>query len=157
LERLTDELGLRDHVLFHGDVDDRMLIRCYQQCDLFILPNRVVQGDFEGFGMVLVEAQACGKPVVAGASGGTAETMQVPDTGRIVDCETPDPLAEVILDLLRQPELRRRMGEAARQWVVSKLGWDALAKEAASLFGIRLPADTRQSIPAEAEALHRSC
>ena len=84
LERLIAEHGLADYVELRGEPSDAELIECYQQCDLFVLPNRTVDGDFEGFGMVLVEAQACGRPVIAGNSGGTRETMLVrPDR---VDC-----------------------------------------------------------------------
>ena len=72
LERLVEREGLARHVAFLGECNDRDLIAAYQQCDLFVLPNRQVGRDIEGFGMVLLEAQACGKPVIAGASGGTA-------------------------------------------------------------------------------------
>jgi phosphatidylinositol alpha-1,6-mannosyltransferase len=72
LEDLVDHEGLGDHVQFLREVDDNRLVQCYQQWDLFALPNRQVGRDIEGFGMVLLEAQACGKPVIAGASGGTA-------------------------------------------------------------------------------------
>ena len=70
--------------------------------------------------MVLLEAQACGKPVVAGASGGTAETMRIPETGRIVSCEGPHELAAVVVELLSDCERLARMGIAARQWVVER-------------------------------------
>ena len=75
LQELAAATCVEQHVQFLGEVDDDQLVRCYQQCDLFILPNRQVGADIEGFGMVLLEAQACGKPVVAGTSGGTTETM----------------------------------------------------------------------------------
>ena len=52
--------------------------------------------DFEGFGIALLEAQACGKPVIAGLSGGTAETMREAETGTLVACDTPEPLADVV-------------------------------------------------------------
>ena len=93
LEQLAEQEGVRQSVQFLGEVDDETLVRCYQQCDLFALPNRQVGGDIEGFGMVLLEAQACGRPVLAGASGGTAETMRVPETGRVVPCDRPQELA----------------------------------------------------------------
>ena len=64
LAKALDALGA-------GEPNDADLVNCYQQCDLFVLPNRQVGWDIEGFGMVLLEAQACGKPVIAGASGGT--------------------------------------------------------------------------------------
>ena len=100
-------------------------MECYQQCDLFVLPNRQVGQDIEGFGMVLLEAQACGKPVIAGASGGTAETMQPGETGYVVPCDQPDELAAMVAELLLDPDRRTRMGEAARSWVVEQFDWDA--------------------------------
>src|SRR3954467_15837443 len=104
LEDLVAQEGLVGSVQFLGEVDGPALIRCYQQCDLFVLPNRQPMRDIEGFGMVLLEAQACGKPVVAGASGGTAETMQIPETGRIVPCDGPQALAAMVANLLSRPE-----------------------------------------------------
>jgi phosphatidylinositol alpha-1,6-mannosyltransferase len=115
-------------------VDDAALVRCYQQCDLFALPNRQVGQDIEGFGMVLVEAQACGRPVLAGASGGTSETMRVPETGCVAPCEGPDLLAAAVAELLGDVERLERMGAAARQWVVEHLDWGALSRQARELF-----------------------
>jgi len=135
LHESVDRLGLRADVQFFGEASEDDLVRCYQQCDVFVLPNRDVGGEIEGFGIVLLEAQACGKPVVAGHSGGTAETMQVPDTGRLVDCESPDELALVVADLLTDLPQRARMQDAARQWV-ERFDWSALAFQAAELFGI---------------------
>src|SRR4029453_2663396 len=71
LDKLVADHGVGDLVQFRGTPTDDEMIRCYQQCDLFALPNRQVGWDLEGFGIVLIEAQACGKPVVAGTSGGT--------------------------------------------------------------------------------------
>jgi phosphatidylinositol alpha-1,6-mannosyltransferase len=126
--------GLEKHVQFLGELGDDELIHCYQQCDLFVLPNRQVGRDIEGFGMVMLEAQACGKPVLAGASGGTAETMRIPDTGRVVNCDGPDELAAVVLELLGDSDQLARMGRAARPWVVDHFDWDALSRQAAEMF-----------------------
>jgi phosphatidyl-myo-inositol dimannoside synthase len=134
LRRLTADEGLTDHVQFLGEPGDADLITCYQQCDLFVLPNRQVGKDIEGFGMVLLEAQACGKSVVAGASGGTVETMQIPDTGRVISCDGPDDLAALVADLLADEPLRARMGTAARRWVVEKFDWANLSRQAYALF-----------------------
>jgi phosphatidylinositol alpha-1,6-mannosyltransferase len=125
---------LAQYVQFLGETIDDDLIRCYQQCDLFVLPNREVNGDIEGFGMVLVEAQACGRPVVAGDSGGTAETMRVGETGHIVCCNDTHALAKIVSELLIDDQRRARMGQAARAWAVSQFDWDALAKRADELF-----------------------
>ena len=71
LQDLVRDLNVADLVQFCKVVSDDELIRCYQQCDLFALPNRQVGWDFEGFGIVLLEAQACGRAVIAGRSGGS--------------------------------------------------------------------------------------
>jgi phosphatidylinositol alpha-1,6-mannosyltransferase len=134
LRSLAVQLGVADRVQFLGEPSDELLIRCYQQCDLFVLPNRDVNGDFEGFGMVLVEAQSCGKPVVAGASGGTAETMNVGHTGYVVPCEQPGPLAELLCELLPDRARLERMGEAGRPWVLQQFNWPTLVEQAQSMF-----------------------
>ncbi|MCC7087158.1 MAG: glycosyltransferase family 4 protein [Pirellulales bacterium] len=151
LETLARELGLHDHVQFRGEPNDAELVRCYQQCDLFALPNREVCGDIEGFGMVLVEAQACGKPVIAGRSGGTAETMNVPETGRLVDCDRPEPLAEMLADLLIDREQLNHMGKAARAWAVERFDWEPLTHLASEIFETagRRP-DSRAAMPGSA-------
>jgi phosphatidylinositol alpha-1,6-mannosyltransferase len=139
LHDLVAREKLGDHVQFLGEVDDEQLVQCYQSCDVFVLPNRQVGNDIEGFGMVLLEAQACGKPVVAGASGGTAETMRIPETGRVVPCDGPEQLAAAVTELLTDPEQRRRMGAAARQWVAENFDWEALTRQAEPLLAGREP------------------
>lgn len=139
LERIVREEGLEGHVQFLGETDDRRLIACYQQCDLFILPNRQVGKDIEGFGMVLLEAQACGRPAVGGASGGTSETMNAPATGRIIPCESPELIASAVADLLSDRQRLDDMGRAARQWTIDHFDWDSLAKQAQLTFEAALP------------------
>jgi phosphatidylinositol alpha-1,6-mannosyltransferase len=134
LRRLVDESGVADCVQFRGEPGDRELAQCYQQCDLFVLPNRTVGKDIEGFGMVLVEAQACGKPVIAGDSGGTRETMRVGQTGLIVDCTAPEPLASAVVELLLNASTRETMGRAGRQWATSQFDWECLARRAREIF-----------------------
>jgi phosphatidylinositol alpha-1,6-mannosyltransferase len=136
LEELVARQGLDQHVQFLGELDDERLLRCYQQCDLFVLPNRQVGRDIEGFGMVLLEAQACGKAVVAGASGGTAETMRIPETGRVVCCDGPHDLGALVIELLDDRDLLARMGVAARHWVVERFDWAALTRQAGQLFRV---------------------
>ena len=146
LRQLVKEHGVTDHVQFLGEVDDETMIRCYQQCDLFALPNRQVGRDIEGFGMVLVEAQACGRPVLAGASGGTHETMNIGRTGVVVPCEKAEALATEVTRLLIDRDGLEEMGRAARPWVVEHLDWDALTKQAAAQFEIELPPPTNSTV-----------
>jgi phosphatidylinositol alpha-1,6-mannosyltransferase len=151
LEELVARTNLHRHVQFLGELNDEDVIRCYQQCDLFVLANRQVGKDIEGFGMVLLEAQACGKPVLAGESGGTAETMRIPETGVVVPCEGPDLLAARVTELLADRQRLERMGEAARSWVVENFDWTPLSRQAAALFEVHLP---RRASPAPQEAVH---
>ena len=154
LKQLVQQHGVVDQVQFLGEVDDETMIRCYQQCDLFALPNRQVGRDIEGFGMVLVEAQACGRPVLAGASGGTRETMDIGRTGVVVSCEKAETLATEVTRLLLDRGGLEEMGSAARPWVVEHLDWNALSKQAAEQFGIELtivesiPAASHEAVPA---------
>jgi phosphatidylinositol alpha-1,6-mannosyltransferase len=132
LRQLARACGVADRVQFLGQLSDETLIDCYQQCDLFVLPNRQDGTDIEGFGMVLLEAQACGRPVIAGDSGGTADAVKVPEAGQLVESDHPGPLAEAVSDLLLDPERRSRMGQAARAWVVAGFDWAAVGQQAAA-------------------------
>lgn len=136
LEEHVRRAGLTEHVRFHGALDEAALLHAYQQCDLFVLPNRSVAGDFEGFGMVLLEAQACGRPVIAGASGGTAEAVRAGDTGLIIDCAQPETLATAVTGLLQDPPLRQRMGAEGRRWVERCFDFDTRASMTARLLEI---------------------
>lgn len=135
LQSLVEERQLGEHVKFYRDLNDEQMLECYQQCDLFVLPNRQVGDDIEGFGMVLLEAQACGKPVIAGDSGGTRETMQVGVTGDLVNCDQPESLIEIITNTLRTPEASQARGQVARSWMEETFDWSVLAAQADQIFG----------------------
>jgi phosphatidyl-myo-inositol dimannoside synthase len=130
LRDLVDDLGVAGAVEFRGATDELELAQCYQGCDLFVLANREVDGDFEGFGMVLVEAQASGRPVLAGTSGGTRETMEPGVTGELVDASNVDSLADTICRMLQDPAALDEMGRAGRDRVARRFDWDILAKQA---------------------------
>ena len=134
LDDVVRQANVHDAVQFRAIPDEAELIQCYQQCDLFALPNRQVNWDLEGFGIVLLEAQSCGKAVIAGKSGGTAEAMQADLTGMLVDCETPDALARSVIDLLNDPGRAKAMGARGREWVAERFDWDRLTGTALDLF-----------------------
>jgi phosphatidylinositol alpha-1,6-mannosyltransferase len=138
LEAQAARAGLAAHVRFHGALAEPDLVRAYQQCDLFALPNRTVGGDFEGFGMVLLEAQACGRAVLAGRSGGTAEAVRDGETGVLVDCRRADVLAAAVDRLLTDAAWRARLGTAGRQWMATHFDWNALLPAARQLLA-RVP------------------
>ncbi|MBU3004316.1 glycosyltransferase family 4 protein [Paraglaciecola arctica] len=134
LKALAAELGINDHVQFLTEVTDPQMIQCYQQCDVFILPNRTIGNDIEGFGMVLVEAQACGKPVIAGDSGGTRETMVINESGFVIDCTDVELISSTVTRLLVDPEHSAQMGKIGRKHVESELDWQAHVQKASLLF-----------------------
>jgi phosphatidylinositol alpha-1,6-mannosyltransferase len=134
LDDLVSRLNVAEAVQFRGAPTDAELVNCYQQCDLFALPNRRVDWDFEGLGIVLLEAQACGKAVVTGTSGGTSETVQPSVTGELVPSDTPDRLGETIVELLDDPARRAAMGARGREWVLAHFDWAELSRQALSAF-----------------------
>lgn len=133
LRALVVEYDLIDHVSIHTDLDDEQLVKCYQQCDVFILPNRTIGNDIEGFGMVLVEAQACGKPVIAGDSGGTRETMSIGDTGHIIDCSSPESITSELSHILSKPDIVDGDFDIAN-YARTRFNWEQHVTKAKSLF-----------------------
>ena len=134
LVKLSAELEVEQHVQFLRGITDEQMIECYQQCDLFILPNRTIDNDIEGFGMVLVEAQSCGKPVVAGDSGGTKETMLLGESGFIIDATQPSNIASTVVGMLSDEQKLKDMGSKGREHVLKSLDWKALVVIAKELF-----------------------
>ena len=140
LHRIVESLGLENHVRFLGEVNDTILRQAYRECDLFVLPNRSVGRDMEGFGIVLLEAQACGKPVIAGNSGGTKDAIVPGETGFLINCEDPkEPkeLVNAICLLLSDQEECRRLGKHARSFVETSFDWGVLAQQASKVLHIK--------------------
>ena len=117
LRDLAFQRGVDASIEWRGDVDRDELIASYRACDLFTLPNRTVDGDFEGFGIVLLEAQAAGRPAICGRSGGAPETLVDRVTGRVVDTTAAGELSQTVLELLLAPGELERMGRQARSHV----------------------------------------
>lgn len=116
LRCLVAELNLGTHVIFAGAVSQEELVDHYRLCDVFVMPNRVLpSGDVEGFGLVFLEAGACGKAVIGGNSGGVPDAVDHEKTGLLVSGESVDELAQAVLRLLKNSELASRMGAAGRR------------------------------------------
>jgi phosphatidylinositol alpha-1,6-mannosyltransferase len=126
LKQLAVEIGVVDRIVFVGAIDDAEHAGFYAACDIFIMPNREIGPDVEGFGIVFLEASAAGKPVIAGRSGGTAEAVKEGITGLRVDGNDVDAIAAATLRLLEDPVTSRMMGERGRQWVESSFTWGSV-------------------------------
>jgi phosphatidylinositol alpha-1,6-mannosyltransferase len=105
----------------------------YAAADLFVLPNRVDDGDFEGFGMAFLEAAAAGLPTIGGASGGVPEAIVDGETGFLVSGSDVDELAERIERLAVDADLRARLGRAGRARVERDFNWDRAARDVEGL------------------------
>ncbi|MBI4318380.1 MAG: glycosyltransferase [Chloroflexi bacterium] len=132
LKRLVIELGLQDKVVFAGEVGDEVLPAYYHACDVFVLP---ATHRSEAFGTVLVEAMACGKPVVCTDVGtGTTWVNLHGETGLVVAPANSDALVDAITDLLADHELRARMGRAARARAERELSKEMMVERTAEVY-----------------------
>jgi phosphatidylinositol alpha-1,6-mannosyltransferase len=122
--RLAADLGVVDHVRFLGRVAPADLVRYLNCCDVFVMTSRHTDdGDFEGYGIAVVEAAVCGKPAVVSANCGLHEAIVDGQTGLAVPEDDPARTARAILALLEDDERRRTMGEAARRRAVQEQTW----------------------------------
>ena len=110
LERLADERGVADRVHFLGFRADAAAV--LDQLDVLVLPSWI-----EGLPVIVLEAMAHAKPVIATPVGGTAELVADGETGLLVPPRDPERLAEAIRSLAADPELGRRLGLAGRERV----------------------------------------
>ena len=115
LEKQVRALNLEDHVQFLGFVSQKTLRALYEIAEIFIMPSKETDTDMEGFGIVLLEAMALKKPIVASRVGGIPEVVEDGVTGLLVPPGDPKSLARALLRLLRDPPTRFRMGQAGRQ------------------------------------------
>lgn len=144
--RLTRELGIAEHVHFLGRVDPQELVRLLNRADVFLMTSKhTPDGDFEGYGIAVLEAALCGKPAIVSNNSGLAETIVHGDTGLGVPEGDERATAKAILALLEDDGLRGRMGEAAQTRVLAEGTWEHRAKEFDALLRnlIRTPAVAR--------------
>ena len=128
LKRLRAELGISDLVVFLGARDQDALNVYYSASEVLVMPSH-----YESFGMVALEAMACGTPVIASKVGGLAFTVQDGVTGFHVPDRDPEALAARISLTLRDPDLRHRLGQQAAQWA-QRYNWPAVASQIVSLY-----------------------
>lgn len=118
LTNLANELGIADRVHFLGHVSYEDLPRWYNACDVFAMPNRDIDGDTEGFGLVYLEAAASCKPSVAGNTGGTGSAVAHEETGLRVNGENVDEIAAALSKYLSNTGLAKKAGIKGRKRVL---------------------------------------
>ena len=123
IKSLISEYGLERNVKFLSIVDFEKLPGLYNACDIFIAPSIPVQEPFyqeEGLGIVILEASACGRPVIGTVSGGIPEVINDGITGFLVPPNNKNALAEKILQLSKDKSLRVKLGQEGRKMVAAK-------------------------------------
>lgn len=128
LEARARRLGVLDRITFTGRVPRAELLTEYGRSDLVVVPSR-----FEPFGIVLLEAMAAGRPVVASRTGGIPEVVEEDRTARLVSPGDPVELSEALTALGEDPGRARALGEAGRERVV-RFSWPVLAPRFVELF-----------------------
>ncbi|HEU5304997.1 MAG TPA: glycosyltransferase family 4 protein [Gemmatimonadales bacterium] len=133
LQGLAHDLGVADRVCFLTDVPDRDLPGLYNSAEIYLGLSRQMEGNVEGFGISLVEAGACGIPVVGGRSGGIPDAVREGETGLLVDSERLDDVCSAISRLLDDRGAARRLGAGGRQAVETYYNWNRVADDLARL------------------------
>lgn len=110
LERIAKECNVENNVIFAGRVSEDELTDHYNLCDIFVMPNRELDDhDTEGFGLVFLEANACGKAVVGGRAGGVVEAVRDGENGILVDGWNLNEIAQAITKLLTDDGYRKQI------------------------------------------------
>jgi phosphatidylinositol alpha-1,6-mannosyltransferase len=126
LEQMAREEGVAEWVTFAGKVSDEELPAHFAAGDVFAMPCRERKGglEVEAFGIVFIQAQAIGRPVVAGAIGGVPDALDQGRTGLLVDGSSAASVTEAVASLLGDPDRATEMGEAGATFVADGFTWD---------------------------------
>lgn len=136
LKKICKDSGLKENVIFIPYATGEDLVKLYNLCDLFVMFSKsaasFVNGqkkdlDVESFGIVYVEAGACGKPVVGARSAGIPDAVIDGETGLLIEPEDEDGLAEAIIQLLTEKAFAQSLGERGHRRAVEELSWEKVA------------------------------
>jgi D-inositol-3-phosphate glycosyltransferase len=128
LQKMCDQLGLDQSVVFLGKRDQDKLPYYYSAAEVLVMPSH-----YESFGMVALEAMACGTPVIASEVGGLAYLVRDGETGFTIPAEEPDTLCEKLSWLLNDDELRRKMSAQAAAYA-QDYAWEKIAKQIVGVY-----------------------
>jgi phosphatidylinositol alpha-1,6-mannosyltransferase len=123
LQVTSKTLQEEGRVLLIDDATNEEVQAWYELCDIFIMPARQIGGDFEGFGIVYLEANAHGKPVIAGDSGGVRDAVIDGVNGLLVNPESVEEITAAMVKLCNDEKLRKKLGEQGRERV-KEFSWE---------------------------------
>lgn len=117
----------KERILLLGRVSDEDRNLLLRTADIFVQPNIPVAGDMEGFGIAVIEAALCGRPVVASDLEGLHDALAGGANGILVPPETPEAFSEALLPLIAEPERRHGLGERAARYTAEHFAWPVIA------------------------------
>jgi phosphatidyl-myo-inositol dimannoside synthase len=150
LRRQAFELGIEAHVRWLGFLSEEELPQVYRASDLFVLCTRDAPEEraVEGFGLVFLEAQSCGVPVVGTRTGGIPEAIRDGEGGWLIEQDDTQKLTDIIRQLLNSPQAFRTAGMQARQGVLRENTWNQYMQRFLTLCEpLRFPFNRRQQGP----------
>lgn len=130
LKELVNNTGVIKNVRFLGFVSTAERIKLYHRCSIYLMPSRAIgdRGDFEGFGITYLEANACGRPVIGGKSGGVSDAVWDGINGFLVDPNSPEEIADRVIQLLESPKMAEQFALNGRARIENELNWESTAK-----------------------------
>ena len=131
-KKMVVSMGLEGNVKFAGFIADENIADYYSRANVFVLPS--ISSLQEGFGIVALEALACGTPVITTDIVGVADDLAEVGGGIVVPPKNPDELALAIIEILKDQELQRVMGEKGRKLVEEKYTWKKVASSMEKLY-----------------------
>ena len=135
LKREAQELELQEQVIFLVGLPSDELAKYYATADIFLLPAiHTTDGDIEGQGIAVLEAFASGTCVVATNVGGIPDMVKHCETGLLIEEKSPEAIAKAVIHLLENPNLRERLAQNSRDWVLQHANWDHMAERFAQLY-----------------------
>ncbi len=129
IEGIAAELGLTAITQFPGLLNQKILPTYYAAADVCVVPSH-----YEPFGLVAIEAKACGTPVIASNVGGLQFTVRSGETGLLVPAKDDAAFADAIDRILSNPAWQQQLGRRARQHVEEKFSWDGVASQLGQLY-----------------------
>lgn len=129
LQEAIRELGLEQNVKLVGAVSQEDLLSYYQLCDLYLQPSLE-----EGFCITMLEAMACGKPVIGTPVGEIPKLITESKAGILMSDSSPAEISRAVIELLANKEVRQKFGQRAREYVTASYGWEAVARQTADLY-----------------------
>ncbi|KAI9130463.1 glycosyltransferase [Acaryochloris sp. CCMEE 5410] len=125
LEKKIIEMDLQEHVILTGFVPDQDLCDYYNLCDVFVMPSKL-----EGFGIVYLEALACGKPVIGGNQDGAVDALSKGELGALVDPDDAEEIAETVIQILNRtyPNYLMFQPNKLRSSVIERFGFTSFKR-----------------------------